>query len=124
MERQVQRSLQTIVSLPFYPQLGPDQDARASSVDQARAQRFADPIRESARSLSSRPLHACRPYLNPIDGTIYRPETRGGYDYEVLSDAGSKGAQDGETDPRPNVRRAPRNARLVARPGSGIALPW
>ena len=36
------------------------------------------------------------PYLNPLDGTIFRPESRGGYDYEVLSDLSLDATQEGE----------------------------
>ncbi len=36
------------------------------------------------------------PYLNPLDGTIFRPESRGGYDYEVLSDLSPDATQEGE----------------------------
>ena len=39
------------------------------------------------------------PFLNPIDGTIVRPESRGGYDYEVLSDADPDAPQVDEKSP-------------------------
>jgi transglutaminase-like putative cysteine protease len=40
------------------------------------------------------------PYLNPIDGTLHRPDQRGGsYDYVVLSDPDPTGVQIGELKP-------------------------
>jgi transglutaminase-like putative cysteine protease len=40
------------------------------------------------------------PFLNPVDGTLQRPDQRvGGYDYEVLSDPDPNGLQTGEQPP-------------------------
>ena len=40
------------------------------------------------------------PYFNPIDGTLARPDTRGGtYDYEVISDSDPNAAQPHEQPP-------------------------
>src|SRR5262249_36098338 len=40
------------------------------------------------------------PHLNPLDGTLFRPDTRGGvYDYEVSSDADPNTPQPGEQPP-------------------------
>ena len=39
------------------------------------------------------------PFLNPLDGTIFRPESRGGYDFEVLSDANFQAPQENEIPP-------------------------
>jgi protein-glutamine gamma-glutamyltransferase len=40
------------------------------------------------------------PYLNPMDGTLLRADSRGGaYDYEVFSDPAPGGTQPGEEDP-------------------------
>jgi transglutaminase-like putative cysteine protease len=41
------------------------------------------------------------PYLNPADGTIFRPEARGSYDYEVLSDTDMEAPQESEDVPSP-----------------------
>ena len=46
------------------------------------------------------------PFLNPLDGTIFRPESRGGYDFEVLSEK--------RRAPRP-----PRRTRSHRRPNIG-----
>ena len=39
------------------------------------------------------------PDLSPVDGTIFRPEPRGPYDYVVLSDTDPESPQDGELPP-------------------------
>ena len=45
------------------------------------------------------------PYLNPMDGTLLRQDTRGGsYDYEVSSDPSPGGLQPGEEPPSPAQR--------------------
>jgi hypothetical protein len=42
------------------------------------------------------------PYMNPIDGTLFRPDSRGGsYDYEVTSDADPNAHQGNEVCPSP-----------------------
>jgi transglutaminase-like putative cysteine protease len=48
----------------------------------------------------SAPGRRVQPYLNPIDGTLYRPVGRGGtYDYQILSDPDPESAQPGEQPP-------------------------
>ena len=37
--------------------------------------------------------------MSPVDGTIFRPEPRGPYDYVVLSDTNPESSQDGELPP-------------------------
>lgn len=39
------------------------------------------------------------PQLSPVDGTIFRPDSRGSYDYEVLSDQDQDAPQDNEVPP-------------------------
>jgi hypothetical protein len=52
------------------------------------------PIRDAASGPSA------APYLNPMDGTLLRADSRGGaYDYEVLSDPVPGGTQTGEEPP-------------------------
>ncbi len=41
------------------------------------------------------------PSLNPIDGTAFRQDVRGAYDYEVISDADPDAPQNGEEVPSP-----------------------
>jgi transglutaminase-like putative cysteine protease len=41
------------------------------------------------------------PSLNALDGTVIRPDSRGSYDYEVITDADSKAPQIGEDAPGP-----------------------
>ena len=64
------------------------------------------------------------PCLNPPDGTIFRPESRGGYDYEVLSDADSQAPQVDEkalhTDRSKALLRMPESLKARFRE---IALP-
>lgn len=64
------------------------------------------------------------PYLNPTDGTIFRPEGRGSYDYEVLSDTNLEAPQESEELPSES-----RNKEMLALPAGlkerlrRIALP-
>jgi transglutaminase-like putative cysteine protease len=96
--KQQHRSLQTIVSLkPFRntstalrPLLW--QFIKLESNDSPTL--FA--IRPVLELQSTSPLS---PYLNPIDGTIFRPEPRGPYNYEVLSDLRPNAPQDNEAAP-------------------------
>src|SRR5208283_2243428 len=82
--RQLQRSLQTIVSLPYFRNAGPRKRALIRQIIKLEPN-------DSPTLFAMRPIlelsAATRlpPFLNPIDGTIFRPESRGGYDYEVLS---------------------------------------
>ncbi len=39
------------------------------------------------------------PFLNPLDGTIFKSDSRGGYDYEVLSDTDQNAPQESEEVP-------------------------
>ena len=45
------------------------------------------------------------PFLNPIDGTIFRPEYRGSYEYQVCSDSEIDSPQPGELPPSAERRR-------------------
>jgi transglutaminase-like putative cysteine protease len=98
--RQLQRSLQTIVSLPFFLNAGPIKRA-------VIRQSIKLEPNDSATLFAMRPIlelsatARLAPFLNPIDGTIFRPESRGGYDYEVLSDANSQAPQKNEILPSP-----------------------
>ena len=94
--RQLQRSLQMIVSLPFFHNAGPNKRAVVRQVIKLEPN-------DSPTLFAMRPILELAaptrlpPYLNPTDGTIFRPESRGGYDYEVLSDGSSpEGSQEGE----------------------------
>ena len=78
----------------------------------------------SGRSSSSPPARGSPPYLNPIDGTIFRPEARGGYDYEVLSDTNLDAPQESESPSADSRRRIPaRHARGPQGAVPEIALP-
>ena len=94
--RQLQRSLQTIVSLPYFRNAGPRKRALIRQIIKLEPN-------DSPTLFAMRPIlelsAATRlpPFLNPIDGTIFRPESRGGYDYEVLSDADSQAPQKDES---------------------------
>ncbi len=65
------------------------------------------------------------PNLNPLDGTLFRPDSRGGaYDYEVVSDADPDAPQMGEEFPsdfrREEMLSLPRKLKQALR---AIALP-
>lgn len=96
--RQIQRSLQTIVSLPFFRNTGPRKRAVIRQIIQLEPN-------DSPTLFAMRPIlglsatSRLAPFLNPVDGTIFRPESRGGYDYEVLSDANSQAPQENEIPP-------------------------
>ncbi len=93
--RQLQRSLQTIVSLPYFRNAGPRKRAVIRQIIKLEPN-------DSPTLFAMRPIlelsAALRlaPFLNPVDGTIFRPESRGPYDYEVLSDADSQAPQENE----------------------------
>ncbi len=112
--RQIQGSTQTIVSLPFFRNTGP----RSGTV--IRQNIKLEP-NDSATLFALRPIvelsatARLAPCLNPLDGTIFRPESRGGYDYEVLSDADSQAPQVDEKalehDRRTQLLRMPESLR-------------
>ncbi len=91
-------SLQTIVSMPFYNNKGPNhrQVIRQLIKLEPNDSTTLFGIRPVLESLATTRLN---PFLNPVDGTIFRPESRGGYDYEVLSDVNPDAPQDGEMVP-------------------------
>jgi protein-glutamine gamma-glutamyltransferase len=73
---------------------------------------------DSTTLFGIRPIRDARsrshPSLNPLDGTLYRPDTRGGaYDYEVDSDTDADGFQGGESPPS-NARRG--RSLVIAEP--------
>src|SRR5271157_3295133 len=96
--RQVQRSLQTIVSLPPFRNTGPRKRAVIRQIIKLEPN-------DSTTLFAIRPIlelsatSRLAPFLNPLDGTIFRPESRGGYDFEVLSDASSQAPQENEIPP-------------------------
>ena len=96
--RQVQHSLQTIVSLPFFRNTGPRKRAVIRQIIKLEPN-------DSPTLFAMRPIlelsatSRLAPFLNPLDGTIFRPESRGGYDFEVLSDANSQVPQENEVPP-------------------------
>jgi hypothetical protein len=49
--------------------------------------------------LEASPATRLPPSMSPVDGSIRRPESRGAYDYEVLSDLEIDAPQDGELPP-------------------------
>jgi protein-glutamine gamma-glutamyltransferase len=93
--RQLQRSLQTIVSLPYFRNAGPRKRAVIRQIIKLEPN-------DSPTLFAMRPIlelsgtTRLAPFLNPVDGTIFRPESRGAYDYEVLSDANSQAPQQNE----------------------------
>ena len=90
--RQLQRSIQTIVSLPYFRNAGPRKRTVIRQIIKLEPN-------DSATLFAMRPIlelsatSRMPPFLNPLDGTIFRPDSRGGYDYEVLSDANSQAPQ-------------------------------
>ena len=98
MAAPVQRSLQTIVSLPPFRNTGPRKRAVIRQIIKLEPN-------DSTTLFAMRPIlelsatSRLAPFLNPLDGTIFRPESRGGYDYEVLSDANSQAPQENEIPP-------------------------
>ena len=90
--RQVQRSIQTIVSLPAFRNSGPRKRKVIRQIIKLEPN-------DSATLFAMRPILELMapsrppPILNPLDGTIFRPDLRGGYDYEVLSDDNSQAPQ-------------------------------
>ena len=89
------RPLQMIVSLPFFRNTGPNKRPVIRQVIKLEPN-------DSPTLFAMRPILELSaptrlpPYLNPLDGTIFRPESRGGYDYEVLSDLSLDATQEGE----------------------------
>jgi transglutaminase-like putative cysteine protease len=90
------RSLQTIVALKIFRNNGA-----------VRRQVIRQIIKlepnDSATLFAMRPVleltakSPLPPVLNPIDGTIFRPDPRGSYDYEVLSDVDVNAPQENES---------------------------
>ena len=101
-------SPQTIVSLPLYSTSGP-------SRRQVIRQLIKLEPNDSASLFGLRPMLELSattrlpPLLNPVDGTIFRPESRGGYEYEVLSDVNSDAPQEGEMEPSDQALRSLRD---------------
>jgi transglutaminase-like putative cysteine protease len=90
--RQIQSSTQTIVSLPFFRNNGPRKRNVIRQIIKLEPN-------DSATLFALRPILELlatgrqAPCLNPLDGSIYRQESRGGFDYEVLSDTNSEAPQ-------------------------------
>jgi protein-glutamine gamma-glutamyltransferase len=116
-------SLQTIVSLSFFNNKGANRRQVIRQIIKLEPN-------DSTTLFGLRPMlelsAATRlpPYLNPVDGTIFRPESRGGYDYEILSDVNPDAPQDGELVPSEvalrSMRELPEALRTRFRE---IALP-
>jgi transglutaminase-like putative cysteine protease len=92
--RQSQRPTQTVESFA---------SNRDKSVHTFRQRIKLEP-NDSTTLFGIRPFRDARsrshPSLNPLDGTLYRPDSRGGaYDYEVDSDTNPDGLQGGESPP-------------------------
>jgi transglutaminase-like putative cysteine protease len=100
--RQQHRTLQTIVSMK------PFRNTSTTPRPLIR-QIFKLESNDSATLFAIRPVlelsspSRLPPFLNPIDGTIFRPESRGPYDYEALSDLRPDASQDNETPPVENM---------------------
>jgi hypothetical protein len=97
--RQTQRPQQTIVSLS----LG---DRKNIHRHEIRQKIKLEPT-DSAVLFGIRPIRKMDakrrlpPYMNPLDGTIFRPESSSGsYDYDLSSDPDSSAPQTGENAPR------------------------
>ncbi|MFO0889582.1 MAG: transglutaminaseTgpA domain-containing protein [Isosphaeraceae bacterium] len=94
------RSLQTIVSLKPFKNNG---SVRRKVI----WQRIKLEPNDAATLFAMRPileLNAARglpPVLNPVDGVIFRPDARGSYDYEVLSDEDIDAPPQNEVAPSP-----------------------
>jgi protein-glutamine gamma-glutamyltransferase len=96
--RQSQRPTQTVESFPTSYR-----DAKTQMI----RQRIKLEPNDSNTLFGIRPIRDARararrfqPYLNPLDGTLFRSDARGGtYDYEVDSDADQDGLQVGESPP-------------------------
>jgi protein-glutamine gamma-glutamyltransferase len=100
-KRQSQRSMQMVVSMKAFTNNGPVKR------DVIRQIIKLEP-NDSAILFAMRPVldmsagsSRLTPFLNPVDGSIMRPETRGSYDYEILSDLDVDSPQDDETAPSP-----------------------
>jgi transglutaminase-like putative cysteine protease len=96
--RRMQRSPQTIVSMRPFRNNGPVRR------DVIRQSIKLEP-NDSPTLFAMRPIlelsasSRLSPFLNPIDGTIFRAETRGSYEYEVLSDLNTDAPQEDEATP-------------------------
>lgn len=95
--RQAQRPQQTIVSFPTNPR---------RKIKRLIHQRIKLEPNDSSTLFSIRPVinvdceGRLPPNLNPLDGTLFRPDSRAGtYDYVVVSDTDPDGAQLGEDPP-------------------------
>jgi transglutaminase-like putative cysteine protease len=95
--RQSQRPTQTVESFP---------SQRDPNIPKIRQRIKLEP-NDSTTLFAIRPIlnagaRRTPPFLNPLDGTLYRPDTRGGpYDYQVDSDPDPDGLQVSESPPSP-----------------------
>ncbi len=102
-KRQSQRSMQMVVSMKAFTNSGPvkrdviRQIIKLEPNDSATLFAMRPVLDMSAGSR----VIQLTPFLNPVDGSIVRPETRGSYDYEILSDLNIDSPQDDETTPSP-----------------------
>jgi transglutaminase-like putative cysteine protease len=103
--RRQQRSPQMIVSMKQFRNNGP---VRRKVIRQIiKLEPNDSPILFAMRPvLELSAAGRSSPYLNPIDGTLYRPEGRGTYDYEVLSDANFESPQEEEEIPSESRHKA------------------
>ncbi len=94
--RQFQGSFQSIESLRTFRNTGEHKRAVIRQI--IKLEPNDSPILFAIRPILDLQAPPTRlpPSLNPIDGTISRPEQRGGYDYEVLSDADPQAPQENE----------------------------
>ena len=103
--RQSERPTQTVASFPSQTPM--------DRITPKVRQRIKLEPNDSTTLFGIRPIRDARapgrrvqPYLNPLDGTLFRQDTRGGaYDYEIDSDATDKGLQVGESPPSDNRKR-------------------
>jgi hypothetical protein len=99
-KRQSQRSLQMIVSMKSFTNNGPVKREVIRQIIKLEPN-------DSATLFAMRPIldmtagSRLAPFLNPVDGSIVRPETRGSFDYEILSDLNIDSPQEEEATPSP-----------------------
>ena len=115
-------SLQTIVSMSVHDKKGANHREHIRQIIKLEPN-------DSATLFGIRPVleaagRRINPYMDPVDGTLYRAESRGGYDYEILSDNDPDGPQESEMIPSEaaigSLREMPVDLRTRFRE---IALP-
>jgi transglutaminase-like putative cysteine protease len=101
--RQQHRTLQTIVSLKPYRSMSTQPRPLLRQI--IKLESNDSPTLFAVRPVLELSAPRMPPFLNPIDGTIFRPESRGPYDYEVLSDLRPNAPQENEMPPVDNRLR-------------------